>query len=137
MKKMIFTKVLLAVAGITGLGIGASLVFNPVAFEASSGIILDHDPGLLSEIRGMGGPILLGGLFLLAGIFVRQLQFSALVLLCVMYLGYGFARIISLAADGTPSAVILTALVAELVIGLLGVLIMVKHIKTNKLWQTF
>ena len=38
------------VAGITALIIGSCLLFIPVTFQASAGIELSNDPGLLSEM---------------------------------------------------------------------------------------
>ena len=45
-----FVTVVLFVAGITALIIGSCLLFIPVTFQASAGIELSNDPGLLSEM---------------------------------------------------------------------------------------
>ena len=50
----LFQKIALGVAGITALGIGASILIAPYAFYASYGIVLAPNPSLLSELRAPG-----------------------------------------------------------------------------------
>jgi hypothetical protein len=72
-----FVKVVLLTAGITALIIGSCLLFIPVTFQASAGIELGNDPGLLSEMRGPGALILASGVVMIAGAFVFEITLTA------------------------------------------------------------
>ncbi len=113
-----FIKVVLLVSGITALIIGSCLLFIPVTFQASAGIELGNDPGLLSEMRGPGAIILISGMVMIAGAFVFEITLTALILSTLLYSAYGIARLLSLAVDGTPTPAIIAAMVAEFIIGI-------------------
>jgi hypothetical protein len=113
-----FIKIVLLVSGITALIIGSCLLFIPVTFQASAGIELGNDPGLLSEMRGPGALILTSGMVMIAGAFVFEITLTALILSTLLYSAYGIARLLSLAVDGTPTPAIIAAMVAEFIIGI-------------------
>ena len=110
-----FVKVVLLTAGITALIVGSCLLFIPVTFQASAGIELGNDPGLLSEMRGPGALILASGVGMIAGAFVIEITLTALILSLVLYGAYGIARMLSLVVDGIPDTTIVAAMVAELI----------------------
>lgn len=110
-------RVLLLVAGAIGIAVGGALLFVPVAFEASAGIMVGDDPSLLSELRAPGGALLASGVLVGMGAFVRTLTFTSMLLSAMLYLGYGVARLVSLAVDGRPATSLLMAMLLELVIG--------------------
>ncbi len=110
-------RVLLFVAGSIGVAVGAGLLFAPVAFEASAGIEVGSDPSLLSELRAPGGALLICGVAIALGAFLRALTFTSTLLGAMLYLGYGAARLVSLAVDGAPAPSLLMAMLLELAIG--------------------
>ena len=120
MQNSIALKVLLVVAGLIGAIIGAGILIAPVQFHATSGIVLDSNASLMSEIRAPGGALLAGGLIILAGAFVKRLTYTATLLTTLLYLSYGLARIFSIMIDGLPDTALLAATSIELIIGLLA-----------------
>ena len=126
-----FVKVVLLVAGVTALIIGSCLLFIPVTFQASAGIELSNDPGLLSEMRGPGALILTSGIVMIAGAFVLEVTLTALILATLLYGAYGIARLLSLAVDGTPDAAIIAAMVAEFIIGIASASALVRFRSKN------
>lgn len=111
-----FVNVVLLTSGIVALFIGSGLLFIPITFQSSAGIILNDDPGLLSEMRGPGAVILGCGILIVSGVFVSEITFTALVLSTLLYGAYGIARMLSLVVDGTPGTSIIAAMIAEFII---------------------
>ena len=103
MEKLKPVKILLVISGITAIGIGAALLFAPVAFEASAGIELGEDINLLSELRAPGGTLLVAGEVILLGAFISTLTILSTVLSSLFYLSYGISRIYGILVDGVPS----------------------------------
>ncbi len=120
-------KTVLIISGIIASGIGASLLFFPVAFQAASGIVLGNNINLLSETRAPGGMLFLSGLLMLLGAFLSRFTFTALVLSTLIYLSYGISRMLSMAVDGMPGKSLVIATVLEIVIGLAGAFVLLKY----------
>jgi len=108
---------LLLVAGLIGATIGASLLLNPVAFQASTGITLPPNPSLLSEVRAPGGALLVGNLLIAAGALVQRMTLPSTVLACWLYLSYGLSRVLGMLIDGVPETLLVQATLVELLIG--------------------
>jgi len=110
--------ILLGLSGLVAAGIGAALLFEPVAFEASAGIALPDDPNLTSELRAPGAALLGAGAFMLLGAFVRRFTRPALWLATGLYLAYGVGRLVGFAIDGLPGPTLAVVAAVELTIGL-------------------
>lgn len=110
-------RLLLVISGLVALAIGALLVLDPVAFHATNAIDLGGNVDLLSEVRAPGGALIASGLLMIVGAGATRLALPASLLGAVVYLGYGFARVVGLVVDGTPSSGLVTAMVIELVLG--------------------
>lgn len=119
MQQRHWISILLFVSGVIVAGIGAAMVFAPIAFHASSGILLGDNVSLMNEMRAMGGGLLGGGLFVIAGAFIERLRFTAVVMIGLLNLSYGLARVLSIGLDGMPANTLVTAAGFEIVIGLL------------------
>lgn len=113
----VIVRTLLAVAGAAALGIGLSLLFDPVAFEASAGIRLARDAALLSELRAPGAALAASGVYMLNGALSARATRAALALTAALYTAYGLARLVGVALDGWPGAVLVAAALVELLIG--------------------
>ena len=118
------TFVFLFIAGLLLLVIGGTLLLAPHAFHASNGIMLGHDPNLLSEIRAPGGLLVGSAVFILIGALRPDRQWLALMLTVLVYGSFGLARLLGLALDGTPATGIVAATVIELVVAALGLLML-------------
>jgi hypothetical protein len=106
----------LGLAGAVATAIGAALAFAPAAFLAGSGIAIGPDPSLSSELRAPGAGLLGMGLLMLAALRRAALLPAALIAAGIVYVGYPAGRLVGIALDGLPSAEIVAALVAEIVI---------------------
>lgn len=126
MENIKFIRIALFLFGIIATGIGGALLFFPVSFEASAGIALDKNISLLSEIRAYGGMILLGGIIVFLGSFFDKLQQIASGVSSLFYLSIGLFRIVSLFFGGIPSKALVIAGIAELVIGLVSLVMFLK-----------
>ncbi len=120
----IVTKVLLIISGIIGIGIGYSLLFSTVAFEASAGISIGENINLLSELRAPSGLLLIGGIIIFLGAFFSKLTFTSILLSSFIYLSYGLSRSVSVIYDGWPSEPLQIALVIELLIGFISLFVL-------------
>ena len=114
-------KVSLGVAGITAVGVGASILVVPVPFYESYGIALPGDPSLLSELRAPGASLAALGLLITLGIFRAALRAVAVAAALTIYIAFPMGRIVGLLLDGMPSGGILGALLIEAAIGTLCV----------------
>jgi len=132
MKKINLIKLLLFISGIIAILIGTSLLFFPIEFEASAGVTIDANASSLSEVRSSGGLIFASGIIILIGIFKRSLIIISLVISSLLYLAYGFSRIISLVLDGIPHESILIAAIVEIIVGVISILAL-KRINSNKI----
>jgi hypothetical protein len=120
-------KSILLISGLIGSGIGASILFTPVAFYATYGIAMGDNFGLLNEIRASGGALLASGLLIMSGAFVDKLAFTAIVVSTLLYLSYGLSRVMSIAIDGVPAEGFVESAALEIVIGLACIFALVKY----------
>ena len=118
--KNIAISTLLIVSGLLALVIGSALLFDPITFEAGAGLVLQKDPSLLSEFRAVGGLLLTSGVLMIVGVFVSQLRFTAIILVALVYVTYGISRALGIYLDGVPSDSLVSAMIIELVVGLMG-----------------
>ncbi len=118
MIRSLLHKAVLFVAGATALYIGGSIVVSPDAFYAAYNISLSGDASLANELRAMGGGLLMLGLLTLSGLVIPALTLASTLLAASMFLAYAATRFLSLGLDGQPDSGLVTAMIAELVIGL-------------------
>ncbi|MAC90318.1 MAG: hypothetical protein CMF73_13465 [Maricaulis sp.] len=124
----LMTRIVLALAGLVALLIGATLLLDPQSLYAGSGLVLDGGASQLSEIRAPAGLLVLSGLAVLAGSIWLKWATAALQLTVLVFLGYGIGRVASLALDGMPSDSLVMAMLIEWAIGVLAlVLLMVRN----------
>jgi hypothetical protein len=126
MKNSKILKTILIISGLIASGIGAAILFSPVAFYASYGIEPGGNISLLNEIRAPGGALLASGILIMSGAFVDKLAFTAVVISTLLYLSYGLSRVMSIAIDGMPAEGLVQAAVLEIVIGLACIFALVK-----------
>jgi hypothetical protein len=120
-------RVFLLLAGLIALLIGAVILLAPVALHATTGSDLTGQISLLSEIRAPGGLLLVCGALILAGAFVSRLTFAATLVATLAYLSYGLSRFLSLTLDGVPAPALVLAMIAELVLGAIGLVFLVRQ----------
>ena len=127
MKRSKLLKAMLTLFGLTAVGIGGALLLTPIEFQKSGGVILENNASLLSEMRAIGGVLLVCGLVITSGAFVSRLTYASTALSGLLYLAYGLSRVLSIAMDGLPSQTLVTATVFELLFGLCCVWALIKY----------
>jgi Domain of unknown function (DUF4345) len=113
----LLSRVTLFAAGLISLVIGVAITFLTKDFYASTGIDLQGDASLYSEIRASGAVLLAVAVFLLAALVRPAWQQAAILVSAIYFSAYGLARLYSAFVTGWPSAEITTAMVAELAVG--------------------
>mgnify|MGYP000241714693 CR=1 FL=1 len=131
MNTSLLQKAVLLVAGITAVYIGGSVIISPDAFYAAYGISLHGDVSLANELRAMGGGVLMLGLLILSGLVISRFALASTVLAGAMFVAYGATRFLSLGLDGQPDAGLVTAMIAELVIGFASVAALIAARRTD------
>ncbi len=124
-----FKKLVLAISGILLGGIGGSLVITPQAFLAMSNVIIEPDPGLLSELSAPGGLLVLVSIFMILGSVKENFTDLALSLGAWVYGSYGVSRLVGMASNGVPSESLVAATLIEL--GVAGMLVALKFRSTD------
>lgn len=131
MKTPLATKMFLAIAGLIGFAIGAALLFVPVEFQASAGVVLGDDVNLLSDTRAAGGTLFAAGVVIALGAIMSRMVHTSLVLTALIYLSYGASRVLGLVLDGMPQSSLVAAMVVEIMIGTLGLVLLRAWHKTQ------
>ena len=114
-------KTVLAISGLTALGVGTFILVDPHGFYASYGITLADNASLLSELRAPAAGLSMFGLLMLVSIWRTAMTPVSITLALTVFLAFPAGRIIGLAVDGLPSDGILAALAFEIVIAALCV----------------
>jgi len=117
MKSETIVKIVLLCAGLLATAIGLMLLTAPVTFYKGYDFGLAGNVDLLNEIRASSGGLLMCGLVITLGSFLKPLTYPASIVSTCLYLSYGFSRLISMALDGTPSSGLVQAMVLEIIVG--------------------
>jgi len=110
----LLTRFSLAASGALLGGIGGALILTPKDFLSMSHVVIDSDPGLMSELAAPGGVLLISGALMLAGAVRIRFADLALAIGAIIYGSYGAGRLISMALHGLPSDSLIAATVIEL-----------------------
>lgn len=127
MKNLNVINIVLYISGVIAASIGGAILFNPAAFYATNGIELGGSISLLNEIRASGGVLLAAGILIISGGFIAGLKFTAVVISALLYLAYGFSRVLSFVVDGMPSDGLVMAAGLEIFIGAVCVWVFVSY----------
>jgi Domain of unknown function (DUF4345) len=110
-------KAALSLGALIAIPVGLATILAPDVLHGLSGIVLDHDPSLMSEIRGPGGVLLIGGIVMASGVIVARFTALATALAAMIGLGYGVSRLVSLVQDGMPDPVLFAVMIVETLLG--------------------
>jgi len=127
MKDSKVLKGILILIGANLIILGLWRLIDPIAFFEFSGLVLSKDAGLLNEARGLGGAIIGFGVLIFLGAFKKNLAFTSTLVAVVLFLGFGIARLISLAIDGNPGEALFMGIIGEFVMGLLALFALIKY----------
>ena len=127
MKNSKVLSVILFLAGLLIMVVGAATLFIPEVFSAKHGVNLGSDINLLNDIRGAGGLMLGAGVLIMLGAFVEKMAFTSAVVGSVMYLFFAGSRMVAIALDGMPGEGLIKATVVETVVGLVVLMAFLKY----------
>ena len=120
MKESMVFKVILIVLALTLVVFGGWRLVDPIGFLTFNGLELSDDAGLLSEVRGAGGIIMVSGFVVGLGAFLHVWSRTSVVLAAMVFLPLGLGRLMGLALDGSPGAGVIQGMAIELVFGVLA-----------------
>jgi hypothetical protein len=112
----LLTRAALAGSGAVLSLIGGALLLAPISFLAMSDVVIEHDPGLISELAAPATLLLIAGALMLAGAVRTRIADFALGAGAVVYGGYGLGRMLAMALHGLPSGSLIAATVFELAV---------------------
>lgn len=115
--KLYVSRGILGVSGLIAIGIAATILFAPGAFYAGYGIDVAGNPTLANELKAPSGALLVAGFLMFAGVIRRNWVVPALATATLVYLSYGFGRLLSIGLDGMPHSGMVAAAIIEIVIG--------------------
>ncbi|MFK7992182.1 MAG: DUF4345 domain-containing protein [Sandaracinaceae bacterium] len=113
-------RVFLALAGLLAAYVGASLLLDPVGFEAAAGLELPADRQLLSEMRAPGAALLVCAVFFWWGVARERFTRPALNIAAAVYTAYGLGRLVGFALDGAPNMTWASVAAVELLVGFIA-----------------
>ena len=108
---------ILGLAGLVAVGIATTILFTPGAFYGGYGIDVMGNPTLANELKAPSGALLVAGLLMFFGVIRRDWLLPSLAIAVIVYLSYGFGRLLSIGLDGVPHSGMVAAAVIEFVIG--------------------
>ena len=112
----VLTSAVLVLSGALLGSIGGALLVSPTAFLAMSHVVIDDDPGLLSELTAPSVMLILTGALQILGAFRTRFANLALSAGAIVYGSYGLSRLVSMALHGMPSQSLIVAAVVELAV---------------------
>ena len=115
----IFNIVVLSISGLLLFTLAGVLrLINPINnYWKNSGIKIENEVNMLSEVRGMSTLMLLGGIVILLGTIIPELTLTSFVVAILLFGGYAIGRLLSFGIDGKPNKLIIQGLVTEVVLG--------------------
>ncbi len=127
MKESRSFKVILIVLALPLLIFGGWRLVDPIGFYSFSSLELPDVAGLLSEVRGAGGIMMVSGLVVGLGAFRRAWSRTSVVLAAIVFLSLGLARLLGIALDGSPGVGVIQGMTIELIFGGLALFAFFKY----------
>jgi len=112
----------LAFSGILLLAIGAFIAIWPLEYLSQFKLArVEMQSSFLSELRGMGGTLLIFSLFILWSVTQKKLQYTALIISSLIFSAFVIFRVIGIIFDGMPEQGILIALMIEIIFSIIAI----------------
>ena len=110
--------VLLSISGLLLVTAGTARMINPIKnYSKNSGIKIKNEVNILSEARGIGSVLMLGGIIILLGTIIPMLTITSHIVAVLLFFGYATGRLLSIRIDGKPNKLLITGLTSELILG--------------------
>lgn len=113
--------VYLCLSGLVMLLVGVYIgVTTNIYYSDLNGALYAPSTNLLSDLRGMGGLILVMGAYIFSSVFVLSWRKNALFISVLIYSSFVFFRVIAVVVDGVPGVAIGLAWLIELAFATTG-----------------
>ncbi len=97
---------------------GLLRLINPIEnYRKNSGIKIENEVNMLSEVRGMSTVMMLGGIVIMLGTIIPELTLTSFIVAILLFGGYAIGRLLGFGIDGKPNKMIIIGLVSEIVLG--------------------
>ncbi|GAB5500101.1 MAG: hypothetical protein PsegKO_24120 [Pseudohongiellaceae bacterium] len=116
----IMRKTFLILAGFVLVVIGSYIGLAPDLYFASFNAGALPPTSFQSELRGMGGGLMVFGVLALFAARVERIELTALTAVTLVFAAFACFRVISLVIDGLPDAAVLLALAIEALFAAVG-----------------
>jgi len=113
-------KTFLILAGFMLVTIGSYISLTPDLYFASFNAGALAPPSFQSELRGMGGSLMVFGMLALLAVRVERMELTAITTVTLVFAAFACFRVISLVIDGLPDMAVLMALAIEAMFAVAG-----------------
>lgn len=116
-----FNSIYLCVAGLVMVIVGSYIALTPNDYLRSLGVAIEFNSvNLLSDLRGIGGMLLVMGSTIFLSTFRKNLQPAALLMSTLVYGAFFIFRTVGFVFDGLPSVALIAAYWIEFILALMG-----------------
>lgn len=122
--KKLFVASYLFIAGLVMISVGVYIAVMTTDYMAAM-TAQNAVPSInmLSDLRGMGGLLLVLGIYVIVSVFRKTWQKSSLMIATAVYISFVIFRSLSFVLDGMPEMAIMAAYLIEFALAALGVLL--------------
>lgn len=117
-------KIFLILAGFMLVVIGSYISLTPDLYFASFNAGALPATSFQSELRGMGGSLMVFGLLALFSVRVERMELTAITAVTLVFAAFTCFRVISLVIDGLPDVAVFGALAIEAMFAVAGLYLM-------------
>jgi hypothetical protein len=118
-------KTTLTIASLVAVAVGLAFALIPMAFLEFSGVSIEKDVNLFSDIRSNGGGILMSGVLIGLGVFLPSMTMPSLILSTCLYFAFGGTRFLAMAVDGVPNRYFVTVASGEIIVAIVCLIVTV------------
>ena len=133
----IFNIIVLSLSGLLLSFAGTMRLFKPIksfclkAYSDNSGLKLEGEVDVFSEMRGAGALTLFSGIVILLGTIIPGLRLASFVVAALFFSGFAAGRLLSLGLDGKPNKDLVQGTISEVVLGVLNIICLVNILLLN------
>lgn len=101
----------------------AAINMKTVSMENISELNTTISPNVLSDLRGMGGMLLIFGVIVFLSTFFRSWQHTSMIVATTVYVSFVLFRLLGFIIDGLPAFQIMLAFYTEMALAVAGIII--------------
>jgi hypothetical protein len=126
-------KAYLTLSGLVLGAVGGFISLTPITYLDHFKIYVSQNISFISDLRSMGGNLIIFGFLALLGSFNKRFEKTATLTTFIVFASYAIFRILAILFDGLPNNTILVAAIIEIIFALIGYKFLIKNkIKTQQ-----